>query len=90
MIKQIFLDFRSNFLTNSDNRNDLHVYLAEKFKETLIFQKHFITSNDSILINIENIINEDEISNCDIEETDQRIIHHLINCAKKWFFFFFQ
>ena len=56
MIKQIFLDFRINFLTNSDNRNDLHVYLAEKFVETLIFQKHLvITSNDSILINIENI-----------------------------------
>ena len=40
-------DFRSNFLTNSNNKNDLHVYLAENFVETPIFQKHLvITHND--------------------------------------------
>ena len=40
-------DFRSNFLINSDSKNDLHVYLAEKFVETPIFQKHLvITYND--------------------------------------------
>ena len=33
-----------------------------------MFQKHLvITYNDSILTNTENIITEDEISNCDIE-----------------------
>ena len=79
-------DFRSNFLTNSDNKNDLHIYLAEKFVERPIFQKQLvITYNDSILTNIENIIAEDEISNCDTEEADQRIIRHLINCAKNGF-----
>ena len=73
-------------MINSDNKNDLHVYLAEKFVETSIFQKHLvITYNDSILTNIENIVAEDEISNCDIEEADQRIIRHLINCAKNEF-----
>ena len=62
-------------MTNSDHKNDLHVYLAEKFVETPIFQKHLvITYNDSILINIENILAEDQISNCDIEEVDQRIM----------------
>ena len=79
-------DFRSNFLTNSDNKNDLHVYLAEQFVGTPIFQKHLVvTCNDSILTNNENIIAEDKISNCDIEEADQRIIRHLINCAKNGF-----
>ena len=32
-------DFRSNFLTYSDNKNDLHVCLAETFVETPIFEK---------------------------------------------------
>ena len=79
-------DFRSNFLRNSDNENNLHVYLAEKFIETPIFPKHLvITYNDSILTNTENIIAEDQISNCVIEEADQIIIRHLINCAKNVF-----
>ena len=78
-------DFRSHFLTNSD-KNDLHGNLAEKFVETPIFQKHLvITYNDSILSNTASIIAEDEISNCDIEEADQRIIRHLISCAKNKF-----
>ena len=38
-----------------------------------------------MLTDIENIIAEDEISNYDIEEVDQRIIHHLINSAKTGF-----
>ena len=42
-----------------------------------------MTYNDSILTNIENIIPEDEILNCVIEEADQRITRHLMNCAKK-------
>ena len=37
------------------------------------------------MTNTENIIAEDEISSCDIEDADQRIIHHLINCAKNRF-----
>ena len=83
---KILEDFRSNFLTNSDNKNDLCVYLAKKIVETPKFQKHLvITYNDSILTNIENIIAEDEISNCEIEETDQKIICYLINCAKNGF-----
>ena len=66
-------------MTNSD-KNNLHGYLAEKFVETPIFQKHLvITYNDSILSNIESIIAEDEILNCDIKEADQRVIRHLIN-----------
>ena len=64
-------------MTNSDNKNDLHVYLAEKFVETPIFERHLvITHNDSVLTNIENIIDEDEISNRETEEA---------NCAKNWF-----
>ena len=42
MIKQRFLETLSNFWTNSDNKNNLHVYLAEKFVETPIFQKHLV------------------------------------------------
>ena len=79
-------DFRSDFLTNNDNKNDLQVYLAGKFVETPIFQKHVVIRySDSILTNIENIIAEDEISNCDIEEAHQKTISHLINCAKHGF-----
>ena len=79
-------DFKSNFLRNGDNKNDLHVYLVEKFVETPIFQKQLVIKyNDSVLTNIENITAEDEISNCDTEEADQKIIRHLINCAKKEF-----
>ena len=49
-------DFRSNFLTNSGNKNDLHVCLAETFVETPIFQKYLIvTYNDFILTNTERI-----------------------------------
>ena len=73
-------------MTNSDNNNDVHVYLAEKFVETPIFQKYLVKKyNDSILANIENIIAESEISNCDIEKADQRIICYLINCDKNEF-----
>ena len=54
---KILGDFRSTFLTNSVNNDDLQVYLAEKFLETPIFQKHLVIKyNDSILANIENII----------------------------------
>ena len=35
-------DFRIDFLTNNDNKNDLQVYLAGKFVETPIFQKHVV------------------------------------------------
>ena len=70
-------DFRNNFLTNNDNKNDLHVYLAEKFLESPPPEKNLVvTYNDSILTNIENIINADEILCCNIEEADQRIIQH--------------
>ena len=44
-----------------------------------------MTYNDSILTSMENIIAEDGISNLDADEVDQRIIHHLINCAKNRF-----
>ena len=71
-------------MTNSDNKNDLHVYLAETLAETPIFQKHLVIKYDLILANIENII-ANEISNCETEEANQRIIRHLINCAKNEF-----
>ena len=75
-------DFRNNFLTNNVDKNDLDVYLAEKFLESSPQEKNLVvTYNDSILTNAENIINADEILCCNIEEADQRIIRHLINCA---------
>ena len=70
-------DFRNNFLTNNDNKVDLHVYLAETFLESPPPEKNVVvTYNDSILTNIENIINADEILCCNIEEADQRITRH--------------
>ena len=73
-------------MINSDNKNDLHVCLVEKFVEAPILQKQLVmTRNDLILTNIDGITAENKIPNCDIEEADQRIICHLINCAKNRF-----
>ena len=64
----------------------INVYLAEKFLESPPPEKNLVvTYNGSILTNIENIINADEILCCNIEEADQRIIRHLINCAVNGF-----
>ena len=79
-------DFRNNFLANNDNKNDLHVYLAEKLLESPPPEKNLVvTYNGSTLTNIEKIIHADEILCCNIEEADQRIIQHLINCAVNGF-----
>lgn len=44
-----------------------------------------VTYGDSILTNIDEIQFENDISNCTIEEADQRIIRHVINCVKNNF-----
>ena len=50
------------FLTNNDNKNDLYIYLAEKFVETPSNQQQVVvTYNDTILTNIENIVAEKEM-----------------------------
>ena len=70
-------------MKNSDNKNDLYIYLAEKFIGTPLNQQQLVvTYNNTVLTNIENIVGEDEIFNCNIEEADQRIIRHLINCVR--------
>ena len=57
-------DFKSDFVTNSDNKNDLYIYLVEKFVETPSNQQQAaVTYNDTILTNIENIVAENQILN---------------------------
>ena len=72
-------------MTNSDNKNNLRVYSAEKFVETPVFQKHLvITYSDLILTNIKNIISEAEISNSELKKRIKES-YHLINYVKIWF-----
>ena len=79
-------DFKCDFLTNSQNTNDLHIYLAEKFNVISSNEKKVVaTYNDSILSNFDNIQYKEDIAYCTIEEADQRIIRQVITCTKNDF-----
>ena len=79
-------DFKCDFLTNNQNKNDLHIYLAEKFSAISSNEKKIVaTYNDSILSNFDNMQYKEDIAYCTIEEADHRIIRHVINCAKNDF-----
>ena len=70
-------------LTNTQNKNDVYIYLAETFSAISSNKKKVVaTYNDSILSNIDNIQNKEDIAYCTKEKADQRIIRHVINCAK--------
>ena len=79
-------DFKCDFLTNSQNENDLHIYLAEKLSAISSNEKKVVaTYYGSILSNFDNMQYKEDIAYCTIEEADQRVIHHVINCAKNDF-----
>ena len=58
------------------------MYPAEKISEIPSDQNIVVTFGDSILPNIKCIQCEDDISYCTNEEDGQRIVRHVINCAK--------
>ena len=79
-------DFKHDFLTNSKNRDDLQIYLAKMFDAFSSNEKKVVvTNNNSILSNFDNMKYKEHIAYWTIEKTNQRIIRHVINCAKNNF-----
>ena len=79
-------NFKCDILRNSQNKNDLHIYLAERFNAVSSNEREVVaTYDDSILSNFNNIQYKEDIAYGTIQEADQRIIRHVINCAKNDF-----
>ena len=78
-------DFRRNFLANSENKENLNIFLAKKFVD---FHKNssqvlVVTLNDGVCSNKEYIFTEELIPYCNVEEADARLIQHGINLSKQ-------
>ena len=77
-------NLREDFLRNSQNKEDLNRYLAEKIislhsgSQTLLLHK-------SILSNDNNLVTAERINNCTAEEADPRLVRHAMHCAEKGF-----
>ena len=74
-------NFETDFLTNVTNKTNLNEYLAQNFiklhdndKQTI-----YITYNDTVISNNNNVLNENLITVCTSEEADSQIIRHAIN-----------
>ena len=78
-------DLPSNFkefLKNSQNKDRLNKFLAEKFMTEHMSTKILVfTHKNSILSNSGTIMTQDDLLNCNSEEADQRLVRHAINCA---------
>ena len=78
-------DFSRNFLANSENKENLNIFLAKKFGD---FHKNssqvlVVTLNDGVCSNKEYIFTEELIPYCNVEEADARLIQHGINLSKQ-------
>ena len=73
-----------NFLKNSENKNDLNEFLAQRFIELHQGNKILIVSfKDTVLYKPStHAINlpDTSISECQSEEADQRLIRHTLHC----------
>ena len=58
-------------LTNSDNKNDENIYLAEKFIQIPSNKKKLVARYDKFLTNFENLEANDEILDCKIRGKEQ-------------------
>lgn len=58
-------------LTNSDNKNDANIYLAEKFIQIPSNKKKLVARYDKFLTNFENLEANDEILDCKIRGKEQ-------------------
>ena len=76
--------FHSDFLKNSENKDELGKYLAKKFLELHSNTQQILvaTYEQSILTNVDEVFNEVNISHCTSEEADQRIIRHVLNLSR--------
>lgn len=73
-------DFKCDILRNSQNKNDLHIYLAERFNAISSNERKVVaTYDDSILSNFNNMQYKEDIAYYTIQEADQRIIRHVIS-----------
>ena len=82
-------DFKDNFLMNSANKHELGLYFAEKLIEFNSSSDENIevlvcTHGDTVITNCRAIELEKDITNCQSEEADQRIVRHVINCSKHY------
>ena len=78
-------DFISNFLANSENKENLNIFLAKKFGD---FHKNLsqvlvVTLNDGVCSNKEFVFTEELIAYCNVEEADAWLIRHGINLSKQ-------
>ena len=80
-----------SFLHVSQNKNDFNEYLAEKFismhhdKQILVctYKETVLTSHREIVENNTEV----KITECQSEEADQRLIHHILHCLSPCFLF---
>ena len=73
-----------DFLGNSGNKSNLNEFLVKPFLEEHVnTQSLVITYKDTIFSNQECLHYDEDILNCSIEETDQRLVRHAYNCVRK-------
>ena len=78
-------DFSRNFLANSENKENLNIFLAKKFGD---FHKNssqvlVVTLNDGVCSNKEYVFTEELIAYCNVEEADAWLSRHGINLSKQ-------
>ena len=73
----------SDFLSNSENKNNLGQFLARKMIDLHNDSpcKFVVTFNDTILTNDTNLASQSDIKFCTAEEADPRLIRHAMNQA---------
>ena len=77
-------DFGDNFLKNSDNKEKLNHFLAEKMI-TLHANSDkclVITKGNSIITNTQDMLNDELLKFCPSEEADPRLLRHMIQCVQ--------
>ena len=76
-------NFRSDFMGNSENKEDLNHYLAAVFLK--LHSDHpmhlVVTVDDSIITNEDTLLQYGRIASSTSEEADTRLVRHAINCA---------
>ena len=78
------MNMRENFLQNSENKEDLNRYLANKFMSLDLGSRAMVvTFGNSILTNDDSLLLEERINYCTSEEADARLVRHTIHCIEK-------
>ena len=76
-------DFSKDFLGSSKKKNDLGIFLSNKFMELhKTSQVLVVKIKDTVACNKTDIATESLIFHCNIEETDSKLIRHMINLCQ--------